>query len=237
MHDGPRVQSAQLVPTEDDGIYEDTSSSLLDNFILGPPLDYFDFEQSIHPYYPYPIAFPPDPALSTSFPTHVAQLHDYTALYNGQPPMDLNPLSLSSKNSPNVPYVNTDPMEPEGDSTPLYGGLPPIISQSGDASGTKATRPVRSRKASKREDPNSISPDESAAARQRGRPRLDTRDQTTAEVSLLGIFQIGLPKLTFQASSYPDQTCPAGVSTAKRDHHLRPQQAGFGAGTYNRWHE
>ena len=191
MHDAPRVQSAPLVPTEDDATYEDTSPSLSDNFILGPPLDYFDFDKSIRPYHPYPIdpvAFQPDPALSTSLPAHLAQLYDYTALYNGQPPMDVN--HLSSESYSEVPYAKTHSMEPGGDNTPLYGGLLPTIPQRGDESGTKATRPVRSRKSSKREDPHSISPDESTAARQRGRPRLDTRDQTAAEVSLLDICYI-----------------------------------------------
>ena len=188
MYDGPQVQSAFPIPTGDDGTYEDILPSFSNSSMLGPSLDYFDFDYPIQPNYSYPIAFPPDAALSTPLSPHIAQLYDYTALYNGQPPMDLN--LLSSQSYSEVPYEKTDPIEPEGGNTPLYGGLIPTGPRSGDASSTRATRPVRSRKSSKREDPTSMSPDESTAARQRGRPRLDTRDQTAAEVSLLGICQI-----------------------------------------------
>ena len=180
----PQVPSA--LPTEDDGTYE---ASLSDNYALGPPLDYFNFDNPNQLFNHRPIAFPPDP---TSLPAHAVQLSDYIALYNGQPSMDLN--LLSSENYPELPYENSDAMNPEANNPILYGGLIPAMAQSGDKSTlicpTRATRPTRSRNSSKKEDAQSTSPDESNAARQRGRPRLDTRDQTAAEVSPLGIYHL-----------------------------------------------
>lgn len=178
----PQVQSA--LPIEDDG---NTLPSISGNYVLGPPLDYFDFDNPNQPFNHHPIAFSPDLG---SLPAHAAQLSDYIALYNGQPPMDLN--LLPSGNYPALPYENSDAMDLEADNPPLYGGLIPAAAQSGDksrlASLTKVIRPTRSRNSSKKDDTQSTIPDVSNTARQRGRPRQDTRDQTAAEVSPPGIY-------------------------------------------------
>ena len=186
----PQVQSS--VRDEDHRTYEDTLLSVPDGFSLGPPLDYFTFEQPIQPNYQYPIPFPQEHSLASPLSAHVAQLYDYTALYNGQQPMDQN--LLSSETYPGILYEDEDLMEPGGKDVPLYGELLPISSQGVDeesqASRTKSTRSTRTRKLSKKEDVHSTSPDESNIARQRGRPRLDTRDQTAAEVWFLGTYYL-----------------------------------------------
>jgi hypothetical protein len=188
----PRVQSALRV--EENRTYENTSPSIPDDFTLGPPLDYFDFGNPVQPSYYYPVPFSPDPALNTPLPAHVAQLYDYTALYSGQPPMNLD--LPSSEDYPETTYEGTALMEAEGDNAPLYGGLLPTSPQGDDenslVSQGKATKPMKSRNPKKKEDTHSTSPDELNASRQRGRPRLDTRDQTAAEVSSLGTNYLSL---------------------------------------------
>ncbi len=184
----PQVQSA--VRVDDDRSYEDTPPSVAEDFTLGPPLDYFHFENPVQSNYYGPVPFAPYPALNTPIPAHVAQLYDYTALYTGQPPMDLN--LLSSESYPEEIYGSTGP---EGGNAQLYGGLLPTSPQSEDGhslvSQNKNIKPLRSRKPRKKEDAHSTSPDELNAARQRGRPRLDTRDQTAAEVDYLIIADPG----------------------------------------------
>lgn len=185
---------SRALSAEDERTYKDTPPSVPDYLSLGPPLDYFDFENAVQPNYYYPLPFSPDPAPNTPLPAHFAQLYDYTALYNGQPPMNLN--LLSSENYPETTHEVTAFMEPEGDNAPLYGGLLPSRLQSDDGSSlvsqTKATKPTKSQNPRRTEIAHSTSPDESNAARQRGRPRLDTRDQTAAEVSFLGINHLSL---------------------------------------------
>lgn len=185
----PRVQSALENRT-----YQNVSPSIPNGFNPGPPLDYFDFGNPVQPSYSYPVPFSPDPALNTPLPADVAQVYDNTALYSGQPPMNLD--TLSSEDHPEVTYEDTALMQAEGENAPLYGGLLPISPQSDDenslVSHGKATKSVKPRNPKKKEDRHSTSPVELDASRRRGRPRLDTRDQTATEVSSLGTKYLSL---------------------------------------------
>ena len=178
-----RAQSAEET-------YEHTPPSISDDCNLGPLLVDFNFDHPIQPYYHHPNAFPPEHSLTTPIPSHGAQLYDSSTLYNGQPPMGLD--LLSSENYRELPYENTGSMNPEGDNAPLSRGqlapAPQSDGRSSLVSQTRATKPMRPRKPNKKEDTHSTSPDESNTARQRGRPRLDTRDQTATEVFSLGIY-------------------------------------------------
>lgn len=106
--------------------------------------------------------------------------------------LDLPP----SEDYPETTYEGTALMEAEGENAPLSGGLLPTSPQSDDENSLvrqgKATKPMKSRNPKKKEDTHSTSPDELNASRQRGRPRLDTRDQTAAEVSSLGTNYLSL---------------------------------------------
>ena len=174
----PRVQSS--IPVGDDLTYELTPLPRSENLPLGPPLDYFDFDQPYQPFYQYPISFPQAHPAATQFPAHVAQLYDYTALYSGQPPLDQD--SQSSDMNFDLLQDDKDLVESNGEDNSLYTEpFPPRVREP-LTSQTKSMAPRRPQKSGQKEDTHSTSPDESNAGRQRGRPRLDARDQTATEV-------------------------------------------------------
>ena len=86
--------------------------------------------------------------------------------------MDIN--LLSSENYHQIFQEHGDPIEAEGPSSQSYGGSSTIDRQPGQ----QRTR-TRTRRGSKKDSAKSSSQDDTA--RQRGRPRLDTKDQTAAE--------------------------------------------------------
>lgn len=99
--------------------------------------------------------------------------------YQPREPMDPNLLSAESYQENT--YENMNPGRRQGGSTQLYGGfLASSSSHGGGASSPPATN-MRTRRTSKKENPKGSATEESSV-RQRGRPRLDTRDQTAAEV-------------------------------------------------------
>lgn len=101
--------------------------------------------------------------------------------YHSQTPMDLDVLSAESYRRD---YAQVGPIQRGRERAPLFGitseNRPRINTPSPPAS----TRARRSRK----ETGKGISADEANSARQRGRPRLDTKDQTAAEVCILSCF-------------------------------------------------
>ena len=109
------------------------------------------------------------PAVNFSDPSNFAPF--YT---EGQ--MDIELLSAEKYKEGGYPQVNTA----EAENNVQFGGL--LASNEG----SPATMPTR--RTSKKETSKSTSADEAVSTRQRGRPRLDTRDQTAAEVSLLLFF-------------------------------------------------
>lgn len=82
---------------------------------------------------------------------------------------------------------------------------------------------------------NKLSLDGGHGTRQRGRPRLDTRDETATEVrSPRDEGCVPFKVDNTLASSNPNSSCSAGLSAAERDHHLRFEQESRSPRVYDR---
>jgi hypothetical protein len=108
----------------------------------------------------------------------VAQQTDYHQPYQSQTPMDLD--LLSAENYHEGVYPQSSSRARSSGSIELYGGL---LATSPEV--TEPTSPPTTMK-TRRSKKEASSADESGT-RQRGRPRLDTRDQTAAEVFFLNL--------------------------------------------------
>lgn len=94
-------------------------------------------------------------------------------------PMDLD--VLSAEDYREGPYSRGIPSSRVSGSTQVYGGL--LVENSGDVKSPSPPADMKTRRSTRKEVSKSTSADETGT-RQRGRPRLDNRDQTATEVSL-----------------------------------------------------
>lgn len=109
--------------------------------------------------------------------------------YYPQTPMDLDVLSAENYERD---YAQVSSMQRGREHAPLFGITADSRLRTMTPSPPAGTRARRSRK----ESLKGASADEANSARQRGRPRLDTKDQTAAEVCILTCFAcIQLPLL------------------------------------------
>lgn len=95
--------------------------------------------------------------------------------------MDLNLLSAETYYDGALNEENPQSEHHNG-SNQWTGGLAPNGTQSRKSKQREVPANANTRQAAKRESSKTTNVDESNEARQRGRPRLDTRDQTAAEV-------------------------------------------------------
>ena len=103
--------------------------------------------------------------------------------YYPSTPMDLDVLSADNYQRD---YAQVSPMQRGREHAPLFGITADNRLRTNTPSppaGTKARRP-------RKESLKGTSADEGNTARQRGRPRLDTKDQTAAEVCILSSFSV-----------------------------------------------
>ena len=132
----------------------------------------------------------PSPNYTGSVP-QIVQPTGYSPYYP-QTPMDLDVLSAENYQRD---YMQVNSMQRGREHAPLFGIATENRLRTVTPSPPAGTRARRSRK----ESLKGTSADESSGARQRGRPRLDTKDQTAAEVCILSWFDtiscISLPLL------------------------------------------
>lgn len=108
--------------------------------------------------------------------------------YYPQTPMDLDVLSAENYQRD---YAQVNPMQRGREHAPLFGITADNRPRTNTPSPPAGTRTRRSRK----ESLKGTSADEANSARQRGRPRLDTKDQTAAEVCFLSCFDMILSEV------------------------------------------
>ena len=105
--------------------------------------------------------------------------------YYSQTPMDLDVLSAENYQRD---YAQVSSIQRGREHAPLFGISADNRLRTNTPSPPAGTRARRSRK----ESLKGTSADEASSARQRGRPRLDTKDQTAAEVCILSGFDMTL---------------------------------------------
>lgn len=96
----------------------------------------------------------------------------------------MDPDILSAENYYNGAFNGSNSIEDQSNNNQWLGGLlanRAVNRKSAKKSGSTATN---NRQPPKKENSKSTSADDSTGVRQRGRPRLDTRDQTAAEVTI-----------------------------------------------------
>ena len=124
------------------------------------------------------IGLGPEPSSNYTAPApHVVEHTGYSPFYP-QTEMDLD--VLSAENYHPTEYAQANAVQRGRDPAPLFGITDSrlrTVTPSPPA-GTRARRP-------RKESLKGASADEANSARQRGRPRLDTKDQTAAEVCIL----------------------------------------------------
>lgn len=105
--------------------------------------------------------------------------------YQSQAPTSMDLDILSAENYHESPYSRGIPSRRVSGSTQVYGGL--LVDKPCDVKVPSPPAGMKSRRSTKKEASKSASADETGT-RQRGRPRLDNRDQTATEVSLHSIW-------------------------------------------------
>lgn len=123
----------------------------------------------------------PSPNYTGSAPP-IAEPTGYSPYYP-QTPMDLDVLSAENYQRD---YAPVSSMRRGREHVPLFGITADSRLRNITPSPPAGTRARRSRK----ESLKGTSADEANSARQRGRPRLDTKDQTAAEVCILSCFDM-----------------------------------------------
>lgn len=103
--------------------------------------------------------------------------------FHSQTPMDLDVLSTENYQRD---YAQVNSMQRGREHAPLFGITADTRLRTNTPSPPAGARSRRSRKGSLK----GTSADEASSARQRGRPRLDTKDQTAAEVCILSCFDM-----------------------------------------------
>ena len=112
----------------------------------------------------------------TGSASHIVEPTGYSPYYS-HTPMDLDVLSTDSYQRD---YAQVNSIQRGRENAPLFGITTDNRRRANSPSPTAGARARRSRK----ESLKGTSADEANSARQRGRPRLDTKDQTAAEVCI-----------------------------------------------------
>ena len=115
-----------------------------------------------------------DPPRSANCPAYLPYQSQAPAL------MDLD--LLSAENYQEGPYNQRFSEQQNSGSVQMYGGF--LASTTHETKAPSSPTSMTNRRSSKKGTPKGVSADETAT-RQRGRPRLDNRDQTASEVCLL----------------------------------------------------
>ena len=129
----------------------------------------------------HPVALGLDhPSSQSSYTIPASRIVEPAAYSHYYPstPMDLDVLSAENYQRE---YAQVSPMQRGREPAPLFGISADNRPRQNTPSPPASTRARRSRK----ESLKGTSADEANTARQRGRPRLDTKDQTAAEVCIL----------------------------------------------------
>ena len=138
----------------------------------------YNYEQNVNyaqPGHPFGVVDPPRPANRPAYcPAYLPYQSQAPAL------MDLD--LLSAENYQGVPYDQRFSEQHDSGSVHMYGGFLP--SSTHETKVPSSPTSMTTRRSSKKGISKAVSADETAT-RQRGRPRLDNRDQTASEVCLL----------------------------------------------------
>lgn len=143
----------------------------------------------------------------------------------------------SSDNYYDGTFDGADVLGPEYQGNQWVGGMVQTSPQTRKSTKPKkpSANPTRRQSTTDEGLKKKTSLDDAHGIRHRGRPRLDTRDETATEVRP-PIYEKMLATeadLTV-ASSDPNSSCSAGLSAAKGDHHLRFEQESRSAGVDDR---
>ena len=169
---------SELDPSDIDGYYEFNSLNCLNDFhFIQPESNSQHRHQQLQNFTQAGVGIEGLSAVpqTATLPTSHQPYHDYDS-------MDLN--LLSAENYHNATYEETSSRRHGSGSeeTQLYGGLL-VRSPFRDATPSSPQKPTTRR--SSKKDASKSTGAEDSNSRPRGRPRLDTRDQSAAEVSLL----------------------------------------------------
>lgn len=148
----------------------------------------------------------PEPSSNYTGPApQIVEPTGYSPFYP-QDPMDLD--VLSAENYHQTEYSQVSSMQRGREHAPLFSINADSRLRTITPSPPASTRARRSRK----ESLKGASADEANSARQRGRPRLDTKDQTAAEVCILLSFDtVFCNVLPLQGLYHPDLQLQASV--------------------------
>ena len=153
-----------------DEYYEYSPLGIFYDSYFTQPMQY-NYAQPGHPV----VVDPPRPA------NRPAYCPDYLPYQSQAPaPMDLD--LLSAENYQEVPYDHRFSEQHDSGSVQMYGGF--LASSTHETKVPSSPTSMTTRRSSKKDIPKGVSADETAT-RQRGRPRLDNRDQTASEVCLI----------------------------------------------------
>ena len=119
-----------------------------------------------------------DPPHPTNCPVYCPAYLPYQSEVPALMDLDL----LSAENYQEVPYNQSFSEQHDSGSVQMYGGF--LASTTHGTKVPNSPTSMTTRRSSKKGIPKGVSADETAT-RQRGRPRLDNRDQTASEVCLL----------------------------------------------------
>ena len=152
------------------GIFYDTYSTL--------PVQY-NHERNVNYVQTGPPGVAVDPPRPANRPAYCPAYCTAYLPYQSQAPalMDLD--LLSAENYQEAPYNQSFSEQHESGSIQMYGGL--LASTTHETKVPRSSTSMTTRRSSKKGIPKGVSADETAT-RQRGRPRLDNRDQTASEV-------------------------------------------------------
>ncbi|CAD6593266.1 MAG: hypothetical protein ASARMPREDX12_006966 [Alectoria sarmentosa] len=165
---------------ENDEYYEFTPLGFLeDSYFTQSPYHNYDYNYSNHSNENAQIGLGHDPSPNFNYPPSAPQTVEPTghSPYYPQTPMDLDVLSADNYQRDYAPVSSMQRMQRGREPAPLFGITADNRLRTISPSPPTGTRARRSRK----ESLKGTSVDEASSARQRGRPRLDTKDQTAAE--------------------------------------------------------
>lgn len=189
---------------ENDEYYEFTPLGFLgDSFFTQSPYQNYNYNYSNHSNENAQIGLGHDPSPILNYPPSAPQTVEPTghSPYYPQTPMDLDVLSADNYQRDYAPVSSMQRMQRGREPAPLFGITADNRLRTISPSPPAGTRARRSRK----ESLKGTSVDEASSARQRGRPRLDTKDQTAAEVCILSCFgMISCILLPLQGLHHPD---------------------------------
>ncbi len=160
-----------------DAYYEYSPLGIFNDSYFTQPLQY-NHEQNVNFVQPGDPGFVVDPLGPANYPAYYPAYLPYQSQAPALMDLDL----LSAENYQEVPYDQGFSGQRDNGSIQLFGGL--LASSTHETKVPSSPASMTTRRSSKKATPKGAGADETAT-RQRGRPRLDNRDQTAAEVCLL----------------------------------------------------